>query len=116
MTIEAGRTMSVDEAREFIGDWTWTYAKTMPQWPHEYIIKQARPDQAERFEAFVHLILTEGTLIPWPEDSPNPRYHNIYLVIDGFNYWSMGPGGGQERGARDDAHDRDCVNRAKERS
>lgn len=108
------RAMTLGEARAFIDDQHWTYAKTMPQWPHEYIIKWHRPEQAERFTAFVRLILSAGEVIPWPEDSPNPKYHNVYLVIDGFKYWAMGPGGGQLRGASDDANDRDCVNRAAE--
>jgi hypothetical protein len=106
--------MSLDEAREFIADQRWTYAKTMPQWPHEYIIKQHRPEQAQRFADFVRLILSEGVIRPWPENSPRPKYHNAYLVVDGFKYWAMGPGGGQYRGARDDAEDRGCINRAAE--
>lgn len=37
-----------------------------------------------------------GLRRPWPEDSPNPRYYNVYLTLDGFEYWALGPNGDQD--------------------
>ena len=42
------------------------------------------------FEAFAVLIRGEGLVKPWPADSPSPRYHHVYLEIDGWEYWTMG--------------------------
>ena len=39
------------ELREFIDQETWTYAKKMPEWPHEYIVRE-RVDE----ELFVQLV------------------------------------------------------------
>jgi hypothetical protein len=27
---------------------------------------------------------------PWPRESARPRYHNTYLELDGWEYWTMG--------------------------
>ena len=29
-----------DALREFIDSSQWTFAKTMPEWPHEYIVRE----------------------------------------------------------------------------
>lgn len=39
-------------ARNYIGEVRWLYAKTMPDWPHEYTLKAWRPELASSFEAF----------------------------------------------------------------
>ena len=28
-----------DQLRRFVNDWQWTFAKTMPTWPHEYLVR-----------------------------------------------------------------------------
>jgi hypothetical protein len=40
-----------DAPREFIDSAQWTFAKTMPEWPHEYIVR-ARVDK----DLFLHLV------------------------------------------------------------
>ena len=74
--------MDLDEARQFINECYWTFAKTMPQSPHDYIVR-GKVD-AEKFYRFVELIRRDGVVRPWG------RYRNIYLAIDGFNFWTMG--------------------------
>ena len=39
------------EIRDFVDNETWTYAKTMPKWPHEYLVKD-RVDE----ELFVQMV------------------------------------------------------------
>jgi len=82
--------------REFIAEARGRYAKTMPQWPHEYTIKGWRPERAVAFELLCRAIRAEGTRQPWPQGSPNPRYHNYYLVVDAYRHWALGPNGDQD--------------------
>lgn len=69
----------------------WQFAKTMPDWPHEYTIKSWRPELAEQFEAFCRLIQHAGNVEAWPPPPSPARYHNHYLVIGDHKYWAMGP-------------------------
>jgi DNA replication protein DnaC len=46
------------ELRAFVNEQTWTFAKTMPEWPHEYIVRD-RVDE-ELFERLVVYIRTHG--------------------------------------------------------
>lgn len=81
---------AVDDARGYIEEVRWQFARTMPQWPHEYTVRDWRADLDDTFEAFVVLIRDEGIVKPWPADTPTPRYHHTYLAIDGWDYWTMG--------------------------
>jgi hypothetical protein len=65
----------------------WQFARTMPQIPHEYTLREWAPDDAE-FESFVVLIREQGVVKPWPPE--RPRYRHTYLEVDGFDYWTMG--------------------------
>ena len=81
---------TTDDARAYIAKVRWQFAKTMPQWPHEYTVRKWRSDLEDEFLAFVLLIRHEGVVKPWPPDVPTPRYHHAYLELDGWEYWSMG--------------------------
>jgi len=61
----------------------------MPQWPHEYSVREWRPDLDDVFFAFVSLIHSDGVVKSWPRDSATPKYHHRYLEIDGWDYWTM---------------------------
>jgi hypothetical protein len=78
-----------DEARAYIAEVRWQFAKTMPQWPHEYTVRDWRPELEGTFEAFAGFTRSEGVVKPWPADSPTPRYHHRYVEIDGWDYWIM---------------------------
>ena len=82
-------TFTIDDARAYIAEVRWQFAKTMPQWPHEYTVREWRPELEDRFVDFVELIRHEGIVKPWPDDVATPRYHHHYLEIDGWDYWSM---------------------------
>ena len=47
-----------DQLRQFVNDSQWIFAKTMPTWPHEYLVR-GRVDPA-LFEALVTHIRTQG--------------------------------------------------------
>ncbi len=44
--------------KDFIGQVTWTFARTMPDWPHEYIVR-TRVDE-ELFVEMVNHIMAHG--------------------------------------------------------
>ncbi|RPJ17573.1 MAG: hypothetical protein EHM30_03180 [Desulfobacteraceae bacterium] len=71
-----------DELRNFVDSSKWTFAKTMPEWPHEYIVRE-RADSV-LFEALVHHIRQHGF---------EGRFYQrviTYFVEDGLLYWTMG--------------------------
>ena len=75
----------------------WTFAKTMPFAPHEYIVKGRCPLTDEEFEYFVMMQREHGVKERWG------RYNNPYLYIDDYKYWTMG----------DPLEDTTVINRAK---
>jgi hypothetical protein len=60
----------------------WTYAKTMPEWPHEYLVR-GRVDGA-RFETLVTHIRSHGYEGHFYSKSIT------YCEESGFLYWTMG--------------------------
>ncbi|MCK9364442.1 MAG: hypothetical protein M0P74_12695 [Syntrophales bacterium] len=71
-----------DALRKFIESSQWTFAKTMPEWPHEYLVR----DRVDRvlFEALSRHIRQHGI-----EQSFYQRVLT-YFAEDGLLYWTMG--------------------------
>jgi hypothetical protein len=71
-----------DALRQFIKSTQWTFAKTMPEWPHEYLVR----DRVDRvlFEALAHHISQHGL--------EGFFYQRVltYFAEDGLLYWTMG--------------------------
>jgi len=86
----SGVAFTSTDARSYILKARWQFARTMPQWPHEYTVRNWHEDLEEDFLAFVELIHRDGVVKPWPRDSVKPRYHHSYLEIDRWEYWTMG--------------------------
>ena len=78
------------QARDFIAAARWQFARTMPQWPHEYTVRQWHPELEPDFFAFAALIRSAGVVKPWPPDAATPRYRHTYLEVDAWEYWTMG--------------------------
>lgn len=80
---ESGKTAALlDDLREFVAASRWTFAKTMPEWPHEYIVR-GRVD-GRLFEALVRHIRAHGF---------GGRFYGralTYFAEAGFLYWTMG--------------------------
>jgi hypothetical protein len=71
-----------DELRDFVNQEKWTYAKTMPKWPHEYLVR-GRVDEG-LFERLVRHIRAHGY---------QGRFYHMsitYYEEDGLLYWTMG--------------------------
>jgi hypothetical protein len=68
--------------RQFIDSEQWTYAKTMPDWPHEYLVRERV--QNNYFERAVKHIRAHGF---------DGRFYSKvirYFEEDGLVYWTMG--------------------------
>ena len=70
------------ELSNFVKKEKWTYAKTMPKWPHEYIVRE-RVDEA-LFVLLVKHIRSNG--YEGKFYSKNITYYDG----DGMVYWTMG--------------------------
>jgi hypothetical protein len=86
MTDEGRTTTATDtfpeDLRSFVDVEPWTYAKTMPEWPHEYLVR-GRVDPS-LFERTVTHIRTHGY---------QGRFYQrtiTYYEEAGFVYWTMG--------------------------
>ena len=73
-----------DKLRSMITRCEWTFAKTMPFAPHEYIVKEKCPLKMDEFEYFVNMQREHGVKERWG------KYNNPYLYIDDYKYWTMG--------------------------
>ena len=65
----------------FIDNEKWTYAKTMPQWPHEYIVR-GQVD-GNLFEQLARHIRANGYGGAFYQET------FIYYEEDGMLYWTM---------------------------
>lgn len=74
-----------DRARRFIESQHWTFAKTVPETPHWYVMAHLTSDPDE-FRWFMDLIASDGYDEEWSIPGVRPRTYR-YLTIDGFDYW-----------------------------
>jgi len=70
------------ELREFVNNEEWTYAKTMPMWPHEYLVRE-RVDE-NLFVQLVQHIRSHGYQGSFYQKKMT------YYDEDGLVYWTMG--------------------------
>jgi len=76
--------INYNKLREMIARCQWTFAKTMPFAPHEYIVRDKCPLTDEEFVYFVDMQRRFGVKERWG------KYNNPYLYIDDYKYWTMG--------------------------
>lgn len=74
--------MFPEELKRFVSEMKWTYARTMPRWPHEYLVRR-RVDE-RLFEDLVVFIREYGY------ESSFYRKKMVYYREDGLVYWTMG--------------------------
>jgi hypothetical protein len=87
----------MERARKLIARHTWTFARSMPWIPHEYVVREGAASDAQHrrgsavedrpFEWFVTLIRKHGR--PRTFGKKKPRTFT-YLTVDGKRYWTMG--------------------------
>lgn len=71
-----------DHLQRFVASVAWTYAKTMPNWPYEYIVRH-RVDE-DLFVELVEHIRVHGY------EGRFYRRKLTYFEHDGMVYWTMG--------------------------
>ena len=81
--------MTDDEARAFIAAHEWRFAKTMPQWPHWYVVRKNCRDAGE-FERFVIASRERGYQARFRPHPFHVGFLRPYFEMDGFHYWTMG--------------------------
>lgn len=75
-------SMFPDDIRRFLAEEKWTFAKTMPEWPHEYVVRE-RVDNA-LFQRTVEHIRLNGYQSHFYQRSIT------YFEEAGLVYWTMG--------------------------
>ena len=90
--------LTSNEFSNYAATFTWTYAKTMPQCPHEYIVK-GKTAVTDAYEAMFYTI---GELGDWGDWKGTPQQY--YRPGDGYYYWRM----------TGDINESVIINRAKE--
>lgn len=81
--------LMLSQASSFVSSVRWQFAKTMPQWPHEYTVSTWSRATEEQFRGFVLLVAEQGVRVPWPKPPAQPRYNHRYLFVDDWKYWFM---------------------------
>jgi len=66
----------------FIEKQSWTFAKTMPQWPHEYLVRKDVDE--ESFIALVEHIRAHGV------SGSFYKMELTFYYFEGWVYWTMG--------------------------
>jgi hypothetical protein len=77
----------VARLRSFIDRAQWTYAKTMPDQPHEYAVRAKCVKDGiteDEFEQVVQMIRTHGYR------RRRGKSYYTYVNVDGRRYWTMG--------------------------
>jgi hypothetical protein len=73
---------SDDDFADFVQTHSWTFARTMPQNPHEYTLRRNTTDAA--FEAAVRYVREHGVM----EEFWGKPYRTLYFRD--HKYWTMG--------------------------
>ncbi len=73
--------MLKESAKRFIEGARWQFAKTMPQFPHEYTLKDW--NASDEFEEFARYIEANGVLCR------KTFWERIYLDVGDRYYWYM---------------------------
>jgi len=71
-----------DSLKEFVVTTKWTFAKTMPEWPHEYIVRSNVEENL--FLLLVQHIRANGY------EGKFYKTAITYFEEDGLVYWTMG--------------------------
>ena len=69
----------IARARAYIKSMDWVFSRSMPQWPHWYLVRES--GSAREFDFIARLIKKFGYSDKWGNRS------NSYLVIEKFKYW-----------------------------
>ncbi len=77
------KDLTVQDLHTFLDMGSWRFANTMPENPHEYIVKPSNPEKKAEFEKMVMLMRENAIYEEW-----NGMYFQYYYY-DGYKYWTM---------------------------
>ena len=83
------RPHSVDAVEKFIAEVKWRFAKTMPQWPHWYVMEDWNPGREAEFGELVRRIFEEGRDEQWGTGKWERTVR--YYYAGNYKYWVMDP-------------------------
>ena len=78
--------VSVDWRSE-LETWDWTFAKTMADIPHWYVVR-GKTISPEQFDAFAEHLETHGDRAIWRSPGGH-KYENTYLEVGDYKYWRI---------------------------
>lgn len=78
-----------DAVEQFIAEVKWRFAKTMPQWPHWYVMEEWNSDREPEFRELVRRIFEEGRDEQWGVGKWERTVR--YYYAGGYKYWVMDP-------------------------
>jgi hypothetical protein len=80
------RPWDFNQALNFIEKGMWTFAKSMPEVPHQYVLRKhyPTPDRLRDFQNFAMYIWVNGYKCRWSRMEPKP-----YLRVGEWVYWTM---------------------------
>lgn len=79
---------TLDYIKKFITTSDWLLAKSMPDAPHWYVLRNA--NNSSEFDLLVNHIHNNGVLRKWGS------YAYLYLDIDSFTYWTLNNSEGEK--------------------
>lgn len=87
--MSAGAPQDQDPVVRYVSSVGWRFARTMPQWPHWYVMKHWNPGRESEFMELVRRVFEEGHDEPWG-DGPLRRIVRYYHLGE-HKYWVMDP-------------------------
>ena len=84
---EGQAVLSPEELTRHLEAATYKFAKTMPEIPHWYTLRNTWQDQ-KMFAAVVQALRDLGEIRPWPPQ--RPKYYHTYFDTGEWSYWTMG--------------------------
>ena len=79
------------DAMAFVEDHRWTFAKTMANIPHEYVVRGREGCRAEAWDRMADYIKQHGYWAAWSPPGAKWRKVNKYLDLAGYRYWVIYP-------------------------
>ena len=91
-----GRAPEMFDPVTFVENHDWTFAKTMPHIPHEYVVRGKNGCAEGEWDAFAAHIARHGYKARWT--SPSGRHmDNVYLELGDWKFWVIFPVINRER-------------------
>ena len=75
----------------FVEGNVWTFAKTMSQIPHEYVVRGKKGCDAESWDRMLDYIRDHGYWARWSPPGGRVTLQNIYLELGDYKYWCNYP-------------------------